>query len=290
LLLLPDVCERFCATKNTTGSGIYKVAVEVQVEELHQSIFNIHQCVDFLSHTCTIRRCVKLADCCYEYACFAVAFRCKVKLPCESKTERLWVCRDNLRLKGEKLHDTNVITRLKNKLTHTESKLTWHKEHGEELQKKLSEQAIEKDASTLVIEGLKDKVRELEMVSFVMTDRANRFSEEVKPRSMEVARLTQQRSVQDKELARMLRLVDKLRAGSQRKDTSMQCAPHFWVVLCPANVYLISCRSMPNSKRGGMKFVRGNGECAPRVRELLVQGVRALLRARLSGTLMAICC
>jgi chromosome segregation ATPase len=141
-------------------------------------------------------------------------------------------CRDNLRLKGEKLHDTNVITRLKKKLTQTESKLSWHKERAEELQKKLSEQAMEKDASALVIESLKNKVRELETVGFVMTDRANRFSEEVKPRRMEVTRLTEQRSIQDKELARTLRLVDKLRGSSQQKDMIVQYALQ---PLCLAN-------------------------------------------------------
>ena len=144
-------------------------------------------------------------------------------------------CRDNLRLKGEKLHDTNVITRLKTKLTQAESKVAWHRQHADELQRQLTAQAMETDAGSRLVDGLKRKVRELETVGFVMGDRATRFAGEVKPRRAEVERLKEQRGAQDQELARALRLVGSLRAAVQDRDASTRCAAALcWTGVCGA--------------------------------------------------------
>jgi hypothetical protein len=132
--------------------------------------------------------------------------------------------RDNMRLKAEKLHDTSSLTKQKKQIIALEAQVAWQGQHNDELLQKLQEQASLADMSTFALDDMKGKIRELETVGFVMTDRANRFSEEVKPRREEVARLTEQRSLQDQDLARSLRLVDSLKMTVQQKETIVRCA------------------------------------------------------------------
>lgn len=149
-----------------------------------------------------------------------------------SVSKALTLFRDNMRLKAEKLRDTSSLTKQKKQLITLEAQVAWQGQRIDELLQKLQEQASLADVSTVALDDMKEKVRELETVGFVMTDRANRFAEEVKPRRMEVAKLTEQRSLQDKDLARSLRLVDNLKMAVQQKETVVRCAAEPDVLLC----------------------------------------------------------
>ena len=130
-----------------------------------------------------------------------------------------------MRLKGQKLHDTTTLTRQKKRLKTLEERMQWSEAHVLELQRKLKETASSADAGNAVVDALKSRIRELEAVEFVMTDRASRLAEQVKPSQAEVSRLTGQRSLQDKELARALRKIEVLKTTAQQKDSAMRYAP-----------------------------------------------------------------
>jgi chromosome segregation ATPase len=137
------------------------------------------------------------------------------------------VCRDNLRLTGQKLQDTSLLTKQKKRIKALEERLAFAEQHGDDLKRELRETRSQAAENTASVDSLKARIRELEAVEFVMTDRANRYADEVQPRRDEVAQLTEHRSHQDGELARTLRLVGSLRLATEQKDTLVKCAPRW---------------------------------------------------------------
>ena len=150
---------------------------------------------------------------------------CRLRLPRNCAALHISVaCRDNLRLKGQRLQDTSILTKQKKRIKALEERLAWSEQHGEDLNRQLRESKSQADESTAQVDSLKARIRELEAVEFVMTDRANRFADEVQPRREEVAQLTQQRTHQDTELARTLRLVGSLKTTGEQKDAGLRRA------------------------------------------------------------------
>ena len=131
--------------------------------------------------------------------------------------------RDNMRLKGEKLYDTAALTKAKKSIADLEGKLAWHSRHSSELQAKVAEHAAITARSINELDEAKDKMKHLETVGFVMTERATRFEDEVAPRRAEVAKLAQARGLQDKDVARALRLVASLKQSLAQKEATIRC-------------------------------------------------------------------
>lgn len=151
--------------------------------------------------------------------------RQSTKVCFSAASRRRWVeCRDNLRLKGEKLQDTRTMTKQRKQIEGLESQLKNQTEKSTELQRALHDhQSIASDNHS-IIDELQDRVSHLQTVGFVMGDRAKRFSEQVQPRFAEVATLTEQRSHQDQELARTLSMVASLKQTVSEKQKQLRCS------------------------------------------------------------------
>ena len=132
--------------------------------------------------------------------------------------------RDNLRLKGEKLHDTRTMTKMQKRIKELEEKLLKQQNKSQDLLFRLQEQRTQATGSNTVIEDMRTKISQLETTAFVMGDRAKKFEAEAEPGRREVKRLTEQRTHQDKELARVVRLVHSLKQAVVNKDEHIKCA------------------------------------------------------------------
>jgi chromosome segregation ATPase len=135
------------------------------------------------------------------------------------------VCRDNFRLKGEKLNDTRFLTKKQKAINDLSGKLEQQQIKSNDLQRKLTEQKDAFEEKHSALQDVRSRVAHLETVELVMSDRAQRYEQEVGPRRAEVAHLTSQRAVQDQELARCLRLVASLKIEAGKKDAYIKCAP-----------------------------------------------------------------
>lgn len=135
-------------------------------------------------------------------------------------------CRDNLRLKGEKLHDTRTMTKMQKRIKELEEKLIKQQNKSQDLNKRLQEQRTQATGSNSVIEDMRAKISQLETTAFVMADRAKTFEAQAEPGRKEVKRLTEQRTHQDRELARVVRLVNSLKQAVASKDEQIKCAIH----------------------------------------------------------------
>lgn len=127
-----------------------------------------------------------------------------------------------MRLKAEKFQDTRVMTKQRKQIQELEVQLKNESEKSAELQGTLRDhQSMSADNHGLIDE-LQAKISHLETVSFVMGERAKQFAEEVHPRRREVIELAEQRSHQDKELARTLRMVASLKQAVSHKQEQLR--------------------------------------------------------------------
>lgn len=134
------------------------------------------------------------------------------------------LCRDNLRLKAEKLQDTHIMTKQRKEIQDLEHRLKNQSDKSFELQGALQDQKSVSADNYGLINQLQAKVSHLETIGFVVGERAKKFAAEVHPRRAEVAELTEQRSHQDKELARALHIVASLKQTENHRQDEIRCS------------------------------------------------------------------
>lgn len=132
--------------------------------------------------------------------------------------------RDNLRLKAEKLQDTRTMTKQRRQVQDLEHRLKNQSDKSTELQCALRDQKSVSADNHGLINQLQAKISHLETVGLVVGERAKRFAEEIQPRRAEIAELTEQRSHQDKELARTLHMVASLKQAGRQRQEQLRCS------------------------------------------------------------------
>eukprot|EP00892_Ulva_mutabilis_P005533 jgi/Ulvmu1/3351/UM156_0008.1 len=114
------------------------------------------------------------------------------------------------------------MTKQRNQIQDLEIRLKSQTHRSHELQIALQDHQCMSVDDHAVMDKLQDKVSHLQTVGFVMGERAKQFSEEVQPRRDEVAKLTEQRSRQDQELARTLHMVESLKHTLSQKHGELR--------------------------------------------------------------------
>lgn len=116
------------------------------------------------------------------------------------------------------------MTKQRRQIQDLESRLKSQTDKSQELYGSLKDHKSVSADNQAAIDELQNKVSHLQTVGFVMGERALQFSEEVQPRREEVAKLTEQRSHQDQELARTLRMVNSLEQAMSHKEEQLRCS------------------------------------------------------------------
>lgn len=131
--------------------------------------------------------------------------------------------RDNLRLKAEKLQDTRLLTKQRKHIQDLENRLQVQTDKSTELQGELRDHQSISAANCGQIEELQSKVSLLETVEFVSGERAKQLADEAQPRLTQVLELTEQRSHQDSELSRALRVMASLKRTVVCQQEQLRC-------------------------------------------------------------------
>lgn len=141
-----------------------------------------------------------------------------------------------MRLKGEKLNDTRAMTKMRKRMKELEEQLLKQQNKSRDLLIRLQEQRTQATGSNSIIEDMRTKISQMETCSFVLGDRAKKVEAEAEPRRKEVKRLTEQRTHQDRELARVVRLVDSLKQSVANKDEQIKCEFQQAVLHCQQSI------------------------------------------------------
>lgn len=115
---------------------------------------------------------------------------------------------------------------MQKRIKELEEKLLKQQNKSQDLLFRLQEQRTQATGSNVIIEDMRTKISQLETTAFVMGDRAKKFEAEAEPGRQEVRRLAEQRTHQDKELARVMQLVHSLKHSAADKDEQIKCAFH----------------------------------------------------------------
>lgn len=111
---------------------------------------------------------------------------------------------------------------MQKRIKELEDKLLKQQNKSQDLLFRLQEQRTQATGSNTIIEEMRDQISQLQTTAFVLGDRAKKFEAEVEPGRKEVKRLTEQRTNQDKELARVVRLLNNLKQAVMSKDEQIR--------------------------------------------------------------------